>query len=89
LETEMAKTPWRPIKTFRRETSQFDEAKQVDLWIRIHASPMSMGLSDSFRVTGCWQDRGTWFHYHEGKVKELTKHYITHWMPVPPAPKLS
>jgi hypothetical protein len=82
----MSKNPWRPIKSFRRETSQFNEAKQVDLWMQVHASPMSMGMSDAFRVTNCWRDKGEWFHYHEGKVKELARHYVTHWMPVPSAP---
>lgn len=82
----MAKNPWRPIKTFRGETSKIVESKQVDLWLQISASPRSMGLSDAFRVVDCWKSDGKWFYRHEGKEKELASDYITHWMRVPQPP---
>lgn len=77
---------WRPIKNFRGETSKFNDRKQVDLWMHIVASPMSMGFGDAFRVPNCWKVDGKWFHLHEGQEKELASHYITHWMPVPKPP---
>jgi hypothetical protein len=75
---------WRPIKTCR---AGFRE--EVDLWMDIPASPMSMGMADSFRVPSAYRllDGKKWFHYQDGKEQELNSSYITHWMPIPKPPK--
>jgi hypothetical protein len=75
-------TGWRPISTAPREVVRW---RPVDLWMTVHASPMSFGMSDSFRVTDCWRDdAGKWVHDFRGEVAELNAWYITHWM-LPPA----
>jgi hypothetical protein len=79
--------PWKPIKTYRRRNRFMHK---VDLWLAWGASPMTMGFSDSFRVVEAWQDtEGRWLHYGSpGKVAELNRDYITHWMSLPLAPKV-
>lgn len=76
------KSPWKPIKTFRAK-----EYVRVDLWLVVHASPMSFGMGDSWREVDCWKQDGKWFHDHDGKVKELRPEIITHWMHIPKEPK--
>lgn len=65
---------WKPIDTFDKE-----DGERVDLWIRIYASPRSMGLSDSFRLINAYRKNGKWFD--DGG--ELFTRYITYWMPIP------
>lgn len=64
-----------------------EPGRRVDIWMEIYASPRSFGMGDSFRVIEAWRENGKWFHRHEGKVKELYNDYVTHWMPMPKAPK--
>lgn len=77
----MEPSPWRKIKTF-----DLRDREQCDLWMEWGASALTMGWADSFRVVDCYREDGKFFHYHEGKVKELDANYITHWMPRPPGP---
>jgi hypothetical protein len=58
----------------------------VDVWLEIYASAMSMGFSDSFRVTEAYKKDGGWWHWQDGE-KQLRSEYVTHWMPLPPKPK--
>lgn len=75
---------WEPIKTAPRDGTK------VDLWMKIDASPMSMGWSDEFRVPEAWFEVDRWFHYRErGAKSELLTRYITHWMPLHDPPALS
>ncbi len=69
---------WRPIETFVG-----NDYERVDLWVDVWASPRSMGMADAWRATDCWRQDGKW---HD-KGGELYQHYITHWMPIPEAPK--
>lgn len=79
------RSQWRPIKTFRGR-----DYHEVDLWLRICASPMSMGMADSFRVVEAYKVDGKWFHRDPTRnfqEAELNSYYITHWMPIPKGPK--
>ena len=78
---------WKPIETAPNDTSPYNERAQVDLWMRVHASPRSFGMGDAFRVTNCWKEAGKWFHIHNSRPAELFSEYITHWMPTPEPPK--
>lgn len=73
---------WQPIETFNEA-----DREAVDLWLQIHASPRSMGMSDVFRVSDAFRIDGKWFHYDSGKQKELYADYITHWRAAPPPPQ--
>lgn len=73
--------PWKPIKTYRG-----DQFRKVDVWMTVHASPMSFGIGDAFRVPECWRRDGKWFHCDHSQERELSSHYITHWMPMPRPP---
>ena len=44
---------WKPIETAPNDTSPYNERAQVDLWMRVYASPRSFGMGDAFRVTNC------------------------------------
>ncbi len=93
------KTPWRPIKTAKKAVLQ-----EIDLWLIVHASPMSMGMGDSFRVPAAyWMEDQTeeyrnpsmrddhhagWFHMDRDQHRRINDDYITHWMPIPKAPQL-
>lgn len=48
-----------------------------------------MGWADSFRVPEAWWQESTrqWVHLHEGKAQPLYTEYVTHWMPLPAAPR--
>lgn len=75
---------WQPIETAPKEVERW---RPVDLWMNIHASPRSFGMSDAFRVTDCWRNAsGKWVHVHEGKEAELFQDYVTHWMSAPAPP---
>lgn len=74
---------WQPIGTAPEEVNSW---KPVDLWLEIHASPRSFGMSDSFRVTDCWKQGVKWVHKEGAETKELYQEYITHWMPLPKPP---
>lgn len=79
--------PWRPISTYRRKGRIHHE---VDLWLVIHASPLSMGLADDFRVVDAFQkEDGTWWHFDlpSYKDKQIVTEYVTHWMPRPKTPR--
>lgn len=75
------KTPWRPIKSCR-----IADGVEVDIWMKVYASPMSFGMGDSFRVVDAYRKDGKWFHRHEFQEKELRSDLITHWMPIPKDP---
>jgi hypothetical protein len=66
---------WFPIETAPRDGTV------IDLWMSIYASPLSMGMADSFGVPDAWFENGKWVHTFRGKPTELEKHYITHWRP--------
>ncbi len=82
---------WKPIATAPKDGTK------VDIWMQVNASPMSMGLSDSFRVVECaWSESEVakegpgWYHYDQSKsydFRRLQDRYITHWMLTPDAPK--
>lgn len=73
---------WQPIAT-----APDCDRVEVDLWMEVPPSPRSMGWGDSFRVTNAYRIGKKWFHETErGEEKELYADYITHWMPLPPAP---
>ena len=78
------KSQWQPIKTAPKR-----DYVEIDLWVDIPASPRSFGMGDAFRVVEAYRKNGKWTHRHEGKEKELYADYITHWMPIPPAPPAS
>jgi hypothetical protein len=73
---------WRPIAT--AEKCPFAE---IDVWLEIPSSLMTMGFGDSFRVTDVWFHDGKWVHMHGNVMKPLRTEYITHWMPRPEGPK--
>lgn len=54
---------------------------KVDLYIEIHASPRSFGMSDSFWASYCWWDGKNWVHLHRGKPTEIFTNYVTRWAP--------
>lgn len=66
---------WKSIKSAPRDGTI------IDLWLSIHASPMSMGMSDDFGVPDAWFQSGKWVHTYCGKPTELEVGYITHWRP--------
>lgn len=66
------------------ETCTVEDYERVDLWMNVHASPRSMGMADTFRVTNAYRKDGKWFD----DKGELYSPYITHWMPIPPPPSL-
>lgn len=79
------KIPWRPIKTCR---TGFRE--EVDLWMQWGASPLTMGIADSFRVPNAYRLLDEkWWHFQDGEQKELNRDYITHWMRIPKPPRNS
>lgn len=85
MSNEVVLHGWQPINTAPAEVFRW---RPVDLWMHITPSPLSMGMSDSFRVADCWRDEaGKWVHNFEGKVATLNDWYITHWMPSPEGPK--
>lgn len=53
---------WRKVSSFRRP-----DCEKVNIWLTIHASPMSMGMGDSFEVPEAWRINGKWFHIHKGR----------------------
>jgi hypothetical protein len=76
---------WQPIETAPTEVPKW---RPVDLWMKVHASPMSFGMSDAFRVTDCWRNaEGKWVHLFQETEAELNERYITHWMPLPAPPE--
>jgi hypothetical protein len=68
---------WKPIETFDRP-----DYERVDVWCNVWASPLSMGLSDSFRVIDAYRLDGKWYD-NKGL---LASRYITHWSPILPPP---
>ena len=48
---------WREIKTCRIQDYQ-----EVDVWMQWGASPLTFGISDSFRVANCWRVGKKWYH---------------------------
>jgi hypothetical protein len=64
---------WKTIKSAPRDGAV------IDVWLTISASPMSMGMSDSFGVPDAWFQDGKWVHTYRGKPTELDRHYVTHW----------
>lgn len=80
-EPEPAST-WQPVNGFAPK-----DGTKVDLWLHIRATPRSFGMSDSFRVTDCWWNAGSWKHRDgKGQVEDLITSYVTHYMPCPAPP---
>jgi hypothetical protein len=78
-------TNWQPVET--APACSGDQPFEMDVWMKIPASPMTMGFSDSFRVPNAYRKGDRWFHRTEmGVEKELQRDYITHWMQIPSAP---
>jgi hypothetical protein len=61
---------WKPISRYNK-----GEGLLVDLWLEIHASPLSFGLSDSFGTHNAYLKNGEWFD-NGGK---LNTGYIKEW----------
>lgn len=57
--------------------------RRVDLWLYIYASPLSMGMSDAFKVADAWRKGGEWWHIHKGRETRLEASYVTHWSTIP------
>lgn len=74
---------WQAIEVFDGR----DVLDRVDLWMSWGASPLTMGMADSFRVPDCWKRGGSWYHHHMGKEAMLNNLYITHFRPLPEPPK--
>lgn len=64
---------WQPIADAPRDGTV------IDVWMEIHPSPMSMGMSDSFGVPDAWFENGKWVHTYKGRPTELDSNYITLW----------
>lgn len=64
---------WKPIKSAPRDGTV------IDLWLNVHASPRSFGMSDAYGVPDSWFQDGKWVHTYRGKPTELYADYITHW----------
>ena len=64
---------WKPIESAPRDGTV------IDVWLEIHASPMSMGMSDSFGVPDAWFKDGKWVHMYRGLPTELETGYIKQW----------
>ncbi len=77
---------WRDIATCEHDAELWIDRVEVDLWLQVHASPRSFGMSDSFRVVDAYRVEGKWYHRQDGKEHELFADYITHWMPIPAPP---
>lgn len=80
----MTRNDWRSIERPPRNTS---EDNPVDLWIDVPASPLSMGMSDRWRIPDCWRVDGKWVHRHRNEIAELDANYLTHWIRPPKPPK--
>ena len=75
---------WRPINKFKAGKNPLP--RRVDVWLSVHASPRSMGMSDSFRVTDAYRKNGKWCHMEGTAECELFADYITHFMERPRGP---
>lgn len=64
---------------WRKIDSAPKDGTVIDLWLSIHASPLSMGMSDEFGVPDAWWDGSRWVHTYRGRPTELYGHYVTHW----------
>ncbi len=60
---------------------------QVDVWLRVSASPLSFGFSDEWRVPDAYLVDGKWFHSYKDKPTEIRYEYVTHWINKPGPPK--
>jgi hypothetical protein len=73
---KLKKAGWRKIKSAPMDGTH------VDLWMRVHASPLSMGMSDEFEVPDSHYADKYWRHLYKGNPEEaLDDWYITHWKP--------
>jgi hypothetical protein len=77
---------WQDIATAPKDRTT------IDVWLKVNASPRSMGWADAFRVVDVmWEEYGSdgpgWYHIDSGKWKQLYEPYITHWMPLPEPPQ--
>ena len=68
------KQGWMPIHKFK-----LPDRTIIDLWMDIPASPLTMGMSDSFTVPDAWCEHGSWWHTFQGKSAMLNDLYVTHW----------
>lgn len=60
--------------------------EMVDIWVVIHPSQRSMGISDAFRSIDCFRDNGKWFHFYKGVKTEIDINVVTHWRIIPEGP---
>ncbi len=74
---------WQDISTCPRDGTEFDA------WMDIPACPSSMGFADNFRVVNVSFRNGVFGHQHEGSWRELCGEWLSHWLPLPPAPPLA
>lgn len=65
---------WRPIAEF-----DLPDGEEVDVWMDIPASPLSMGIAAEFRVPDAYRIDGRWFHISRDTQAELRADCITHW----------
>jgi hypothetical protein len=75
------KTIWKPIARFRK-----GDFVKCDLWMQWGASPLTMGMGDSFRVSDAYRRDGKWYHRESYQEKELNADYITHYAERPVGP---
>ena len=73
---------WKKISKFKKN----DRFEHFDIWMQVTASPLTMGLSDSFRVPDAFHRDGAWYHRVRGEDKKLNSDYITHWRKRPKGP---
>lgn len=69
---------------WKRIASAPRDGTVIDVWLEISASPLSMGMGDSFGVPDAWFQDGKWVHMYRGKKTALDNWYITHWRPKSP-----
>jgi hypothetical protein len=62
------------------EQSLPEDGQRVDVWFDVWASPLSMGIADSWPEPNCWRENGKWVHMYLGEVTGLAERYITHWL---------
>jgi hypothetical protein len=74
-------TDWKPIASFDQADAVF-----VDVWVDIPPAPENYMVGREYRITDAYRREGIWYSNPCGKESKITE-TITHWMPLPEAPK--
>lgn len=81
---------WQPIETAPKDGTR------IDVWQYCHNSewrpnPKDCGIENGWRYADIYWEDGEWQQMHdnlgEGVSIEFKHHTISHWMPLPAAPK--